>query len=98
MDRAVDGRDEAVEVARLDADVVEEVLDVPQRQERAGGMRVQRRRAVRGERRAPRLAECRRFEEAGDAETARGVGLEDVDVREHLLEVQEQMLPYVDVL
>ena len=52
-------------------------------------MRVQRRRAVRGERRSARFAQRGGLDEAGDAEAARGVGLQDVDGVDHLLEVQQ---------
>src|SRR5579875_3673940 len=68
-ERAARGRERAVEQDAFDPDVVCEVLDVER------GFR----RAVRGERERPRLAQAVDAEEVRDSAAAGDVGLEDVD-------------------
>src|SRR5438105_12365887 len=87
VQRAVARRDEAVEEHGLDPDVIEKVFEMADGQQRAAERGVQRRRAVRRELDVLRLAYRRGLDEAGDAEAARGVGLQDVDVRDHFVEV-----------
>jgi len=69
----------AVEDHRLEAHVVEEVLDVDEPARRRRDVGVQRRRAVRGQRDTRRVAQCIALEKAGVAEAARRVDLLDVD-------------------
>src|SRR5436305_13965168 len=66
MQRAVARGDEAVEEHGFDSGVIEEVLEVAHRQERAAEGGVEGRGAMRGERDALGLAQRRGLEEAGD--------------------------------
>src|SRR5665213_3164249 len=91
MQRSVLWLEHSVEEHLLEPCMVVEVLQVAKRHDRAAGMRMDRRAAVRRELERSRLAERRDAQEPGYPLAAGDVGLQAGDRagREHLLEVVE---------
>src|SRR3954465_510537 len=69
----------AVKQHLLDADVIVEILDVPNASQRAAGRDVERRCRVRRQGDAEGIAQRACLQKTADAAAARGVGLQDID-------------------